>query len=279
MHAPFEPSARARTTVAVYVIASFMAACGSAASSGAEPATPASAAEESAESQPAASSGDSSNDNAPSQSASGTAAKAAAPEPGPAVPEACDPARGEADCVPPPAWVTKLCNGVFAEVALYMFRGGTPWQRLYLRGKTRAVNASGGATVEGSLLRDEEVLVLRHRKTDASEMQIGDGSGQYDALRWNGSCVSLEGGEVTTRKPSKPGQSRIEWSWIGQRMRGALRKNEELSQAFQARQKECKGVTTGAVSKACERLDQRFIERLAEYVRSGPELPEPEDHP
>jgi hypothetical protein len=204
---------------------------------------------------------------------------AAEPSPAASVPEACDPSQGADDCVPPQAWVKKLCNGVFAEVALYMFRGNTPWQRLYLRGKTRAVNASGGATVEGSLLRDEEVLVLRHRKTDASEMQIGDGSGQYDALRWNGSCVSLEGGEVTTREPSKPGQAHIEWSWLGQNMRGALRKNEELNQAFQARQKECKGVTSGSVSKACERLDQKFIERLAEYVRSGAELPLPEDHP
>lgn len=276
MHVQIDSSARAKTTVAVCVLVSFISACGAAASSGDGAATPASSGEESAESEgtgaaPAA--------TAPATAGAESKTLASEPSPGAAVPDACDPARGEADCVPPQAWVTKLCNGVFAEVALYMFRGGTPWQRLYLRGKTRAVNASGGSTVEGHLLRDEEVLVLRHRKTDASEMQIGDGSGQYDALRWNGSCVSLEGGEVTTRKPSKPGQSRIEWSWLGQNMRGALRKNEELNQAFQARQKECKGVTTGAVSKTCERLDQRFIERIAEYVRSGAELPQPEDHP
>ena len=111
------------------------------------------------------------------------------PEPAPAVPDACASAEGD-DCTPPQPWVKKLCNGVYAEVALVMFRGGTPWQRLYLRGKTRAVNASGGATVDGHLLRDEEVLVLQHRKGEASGMQIGNGSGQYDALRWNGSCVA-----------------------------------------------------------------------------------------
>jgi hypothetical protein len=168
---------------------------------------------------------------------------------------------------------------VYAEVALVMFRGGTPWQRLYLRGKTRAVNASGGATVEGSLLRDEEVLVLRHRKGDAGGMQIGDGSGQYEALRWNGSCVSLEAGEVTSHKPSGPGQARIEWSWLGDGMRSALRKSEKVNEAFLARKKECRGATSGSVSKACERLDAKLIERVAEYVRSGPELPAAEEHP
>jgi len=197
--------------------------------------------------------------------------------PSKAVPEAC--ASGSGDCAPPQPWVKDLCNGVYAEVALVMFRGGTPWQRLYLRGKTRAVNASGGATVEGSLTRDEEVLVLRHRKSDAGGMQIGDGSGQYDVLRWNGSCVSLEAGEVTKRAPGSPGQARIEWRWLGEGMRAALRRDEAVSQAFLARKKECRGATSGAVTKACERLDLKLIERIAAHVRSGPELPAPEEQP
>jgi hypothetical protein len=200
-------------------------------------------------------------------------------EPAATVPEACAPGSGADECAPPAAWVKQLCNGVYAEVALLMFRGGTPWRRLYLRGKTRAVNASGGATVDGHLSRDEEVLVLRQRKGSASEMQIGDGSGQYDVLRWNGSCVSLEAGEVTARRPRSAGQARIEWRWLGEGMRGALRKDEAVSQAFLARKKECRGATTGTVSKACERLDLKLIERIAAHVRSGPELPPPEEHP
>lgn len=208
------------------------------------------------------------------------AAEVATPEPEPAaaVPDACASAEGE-DCTPPQPWVKKLCNGVYAEVALVMFRGGTPWQRLYLRGKTRAVNASGGATVDGHLLRDEEVLVLQHRRGDASGMQIGDGSGQYDALRWNGSCVSLEAGEVTKRRPSSPGQARIEWSWLGEGMRSALKQDAVVSEAFLARKKECRGATTGSVSKACEKLDGKLISKIADYVRTGPELPEPAEHP
>ena len=218
--------------------------------------------------------------DAESAVATSTEAPASAtPEP-PAetVPSACADPSG-ADCVPPAAWVNALCNGVYAEVALVMFRGGTPWQRRYLLGKTRAVNASGGATVEGSLSRDEEVLVLRHRKADTSGVQIGDGSGQYDALRWNGSCVSLEAGEVTARRPGVPGQAHIEWSWLGDAMRSALRRDATVNEAFVARKKECRGATSGAVTKACERLDAKLDARIAEHVRSGPELPEPEQHP
>ncbi len=196
-----------------------------------------------------------------------------------AVPDRCAEGQSEKECTPPAAWVEKLCKGVYAEVALVMFRGGSPWQRRYVRGKTRAVNASGGATVDGFLSFDEEVLVLRQRKGDASGMEIGDGSGQYDVLRWNGSCVSLEAGEVTTRRPSSPGHARIEWSWLNDGMRSALRQDEDVSQAFLARKKECRGATTGSVSKACERLDGKLIQRIADYVRSGPELPAPEEHP
>lgn len=193
------------------------------------------------------------------------------------VPSACAPETTE--CLPPASWVEKLCEEVYAEVALFLFRADTPWQRRYLRGKTRAVNASGGASVEGDLVRDEEVLVLRHRRADPNGMQIGDGSGQYDALRWNGSCVSLEGGELTERRPTRPKTSRIEWRWLGDAMRSELRRDESVTQTYRARRKECRGATTGVVSKKCERLDRELIEVIARFVRSEPELPEPELRP
>jgi hypothetical protein len=200
------------------------------------------------------------------------------PTPGPSpVPTQC--VSGEDECLPPAAWVHELCNGVYAEVALAMFRGGTPWQRVYLRGKTRAVNASGGASVAGHLSPQEEVLVLRHRRDDPGGMQIGDGSGQYDALRWNGSCVSLEGGEVTSHRPGQPKSSRIEWTWLGEAMQSALRRDDTVTETYRARRQECRGATTGKVSRKCQRLDEKLIDVIASYVRSGPELPEPEQRP
>src|ERR1700710_2081587 len=48
------------------------------------------------------------------------------------------------DCLPPASWVHKLCSGVHPEVALHMFRGGSPWKRLYSRATAPAYNGTGG---------------------------------------------------------------------------------------------------------------------------------------
>lgn len=200
------------------------------------------------------------------------APKAAAPV---SVPDACAPNREE--CLPDPAFVEKLCQDVHQDVALYMFRQGTPWQRLYLRGRTEAVNASGGASIEGYLEFDEEVLVLRSRKAGKGGIQVGDSSGTYDVLRWNGSCASLDGGEVTTNVPPKPKSSRVEWRWMGEAMRDAVRRRESVAEAFRARQKECKGATMGAVTKKCEQLDGKLIDEIVRYVRVTADLPLPDE--
>lgn len=188
-------------------------------------------------------------------------------------PDSCAP--GKADCVPGEAFTQKLCSDVYPDAALYMFRQGTPWQRLYLRGRTEAINASGGATVAGFLEFDEEVLMLRHRAADSKGIQIGSGNGQYDALRWDGSCVSLEGEEVTTQVPAKPKHTRVEWRWLGDKMQDALRTDDDLSTTYRARQKECKGVSIGDVSKQCEKLDAQLIQKIVNFVRSHGELPQP----
>src|SRR3954470_21168331 len=47
------------------------------------------------------------------------------------------------DCMPPSHWVDKLCGGVHPEVALHMFRGGSPWKRVYSRARAPAFNGAG----------------------------------------------------------------------------------------------------------------------------------------
>jgi hypothetical protein len=191
------------------------------------------------------------------------------------VPDTCAPGRD--DCVPDPAFVKRLCNDVHQETALYMFRSGTPWQRVYLKGRVEAINASGGATVQGFLEFDEEVLVMRLRKASADGIQIGDSTGSYDVLRWNGSCASLDGGELTSAPPPKVKSSRVEWRYLGENVRTALRRDEKLAEGVQARQKECKGATMGAVSKKCETLDNKLVDQIVKYVRSTSDLPQPDE--
>ena len=184
------------------------------------------------------------------------------------------PTNGE--CLPPAAWVEKVCQEVNQDVALFMFRGNSPWQRVYLKMReVEAVNASGGATVPGVIRYDEELIVMRHRGEGKDGMVVGDAGGSYDALRWNGSCVSLDGNEVTTRKPPRPKYSRVEWKWLGDAMRVALRDDETVLGTYRARRQECKGASMGAVTKKCERLDNKLVDVIVEHVRSGPELPRP----
>ncbi len=197
----------------------------------------------------------------------------------PPVPEGCH-AGGSEGCVPEPAWVQELCDDVFAEVALVMFRAGTPWQRRYVRRRVEAVNASGGVTVNGHLERDEEVIVLRHRPAREGGIVVGGGSeGAYDALRFNGSCVSLDASELSVHEPAQPRHARVEWRWLGPKMKASLRASPAIREAYRARRKECRGATRGSVSRACQKLDEELIAVIVREVRGGLPLGEADERP
>src|SRR5690606_15540393 len=103
-------------------------------------------------------------------------------------------------CLPDPKWVKRLCNDVYPNVALHLFRQGTPWTRGYATRKVKAWNASGGATSGDEWVAfDEEVVLLYARSSNTGGMQVSGATGGYDALRWDGSCVTFSGEEVTTR--------------------------------------------------------------------------------
>lgn len=181
-------------------------------------------------------------------------------------------------CLPSSDFVRRLCEGTFADVALVMLRSDSPWTRGYLRGRTEAWNASGGASVAGWLEFDEEVLLLRHRASGQGGFQVS-GTDGYDALRWNGSCVTLTGDEVTLDPPPKRKHSRVEWRWLGTSMREVLRQDSVIDQTYLARKKECKGATMGEVSQKCEQLDQQLVDVIVAHVREGGDLGTPEAQP
>jgi hypothetical protein len=182
-------------------------------------------------------------------------------------------------CVPPLAYVKKLCASSYPSVALHFFRGGSPWTRGYLRGKTEAINASGGVSGEGYLEFDEEVIVLQKRKNDYGGMQVSGAMGGLYVLRWDGTCNDIDGGELTFSKPSQPKASRIEMRFLDEATQEALRKDASLDEAFLARRKECKGAASGTVSKKCVELDKKLVDVVAKVVRGGIELPVPSKHP
>lgn len=182
-------------------------------------------------------------------------------------------------CRPPPRWVDRLCNKVRPGFGVYMFQKSLPWERRYLTRKTEAINASGGQTSEGWLAFDEEVLILKLRKAPAGGMQVSGASESYDALRWDGSCVTLSGEEVTANVPPAPKSAYVTWRFLDDNIQEALKEDPKIRETYRERNKECKGQNQGEVSKGCEKADKQLSSLVVDWVRRGGKVPEPTNLP
>jgi hypothetical protein len=181
-------------------------------------------------------------------------------------------------CAVPKDFVKRMCDAVRLNVALSLFQKGTPWTRGYLTRKTEAWNAQGGASKQGWLEFDEEVLLLESQAAPKGGMQVS-GMGGYYALRWDGSCVNLGSEEVTLQRPPSPKHPRIDVRYMDDNIKEALRKDEKMDAAFSAHRKECKGVGVGDVSKKCVELDQKLGDMIVSYVSETGGVPDPEKVP
>lgn len=195
---------------------------------------------------------------------------------GEGVPTACF--KPGAVCTPDPQFVKRLCNGKYPSLGLYLF-SNPAWTRGYLTRRTQAWNASGGASDSGWVEFDEEVLILYQRKADMGGIQVSGAGGSFDALRWDGSCVTLQSEEVTLAKAPAPKHPAIDFRYLDDDMQEALRKDEKVNAAWLARRKECKGATSGEVSLKCVKADDGLTKAVVTYVRGGGALPEPKKLP
>ncbi|MFC1643429.1 hypothetical protein ACFL5O_12240, partial [Myxococcota bacterium] len=213
--------------------------------------------------------------NEESKSEEGYDSDRAADSPG--VPSECA-GSGEV-CTPPGKFVNKVCADAFPGLALYMFQKGSPWTRGYLTRKTEAVNASGGKSGEGYLAFDEEVLVMRKRAADYGGMQVSGAMGGWDVLRWDGTCATLAGEELTLNVPPSPKAAKVDFRFLDANVKEALREDAALTEAYRGRRRECKGATMGAVSKKCEDYDRKLAQTIVDVVRQGQVIPLPEKLP
>lgn len=195
----------------------------------------------------------------------------AAPPQARALPEECAAGAQAGLCLPPQDFVERLCADDFPSVALAMFRKGTPWTRRYLSRDVEAWNASGGKTASGKMVFDEEVLVLRYRDAGAGGMVVNGQTGGYDVLRWDGSCASLSGDELTKRHPPKAKAAPIPWRVIEDHIQDALRRDERIAKLDEERRRECRG----ASADKCEKLERKLAVAIAERVRGGADVPVP----
>jgi len=211
-----------------------------------------------------------------SEAAAEPAAASSADGAGEHVPTKCF--KSGALCMPDPKFVKRLCNGRYPALGLYLFSNPS-WTRGYLNRKTQAWNASGGASAGGFVEFDEEVLILYARVPDAGGMQVSGAGGSYDALRWDGSCVTLQSEEVTMSKPPAPKNPGIEFRFLDDETQEALRKDEKINSAWRDRRKECKGATSGDVSSKCVKADEALTRNVVSFVRGGGSVPEPKKLP
>jgi hypothetical protein len=182
-------------------------------------------------------------------------------------------------CTPDADFANRMCNGTYPDVALVLFQKESPFTRMYLRGDVDGWNAEGGLSARAKLAFDEEVLVLKRREAPKNGIIVGGSGAGYLVIRWDGNCYTLSDGEITTRKPPVAKHSSISWRYLGERVRDALTQNPKISAAFQKRGKECKGATSGDVSKACELADAALSSAVVSEIRSGLAVPTPEKVP
>lgn len=179
--------------------------------------------------------------------------------------------KGDSPCVPDPKWVRKLCADVYPGVALYLFQKSSPFTRGYISArKVKAVNASGGATSgEEYLVFDEQVVFLAHRAASSEGIQVSGAGDGYDAMRLDGSCVTLGSDEVRMNVPPQPKFTPVAWRYIGEDMENALREVPEIRTAYVERRKECKGAFSGTVSQKCITKDEALNQAIVEALESG----------
>lgn len=179
-------------------------------------------------------------------------------------------------CLPPAAFVKRLCAHAYPEVALAMFAKGTPWSHGWLRVKTAdAFDATSGVSSDNKLVFEEELLVLAHRQADTGGMTVSGAGGSYDVLRWDGSCASLTDEEVSLTGTSTPKAAKVVWKTLDEKVQTALLSDDKINKTYLARRKECKGATMGDVSAKCEKLDDQLSAVVIEYVRRGGAVPAP----
>lgn len=193
------------------------------------------------------------------------------------VPTTCS--KSDGACTPERKWVERLCRATYPSVALALFSKGSPWTRGYLTRKTETWNAAGGASEPVLVDFDEEVIVLLERAANSSGIQVSGASGGYEALRWDGGCITLSKEELTLKRPPQPLAAKVEWRFLDQSTRDALSSDEKIKKAYQDRKKECKGATSGTVSLKCVKADTKLSQVIVDYVRTGGELGKPEKLP
>jgi hypothetical protein len=183
-------------------------------------------------------------------------------------------------CLPPRAFVRRLCRDAFTGTAIRLFEKSSPFSRGYIRSReVKSVNTLGGPTSDASLRFGEEVVILtRIGGAGPGEMQVS-GMGGYDVLRWDGTCANLADGELAMRAPVPPRHAPFSWRYIDTNIQNALLADSSIEAARRLHKKHCHGVSLGRLSPACLKAESELQGSIVAAVRTGMMLPLPQRVP
>jgi hypothetical protein len=193
------------------------------------------------------------------------------------IPKKCADGHAEGICAPPRDFVKTLCDGYpKPDIALIMFNKNSPYTRVWMNRNMEGWYTSGQQSTSAKLIFDEELVVLAHPKPKAGGMVIGNGGTNYDVLRIDGVCSSVEPEAISTRRPPSPKYAVVPWQHLEKNVRDALLADPNISKADAARRKECKGTTSlGVISPKCAKADDQLSIAIAGYVTQGGSSPMP----
>lgn len=178
-------------------------------------------------------------------------------------------------CTPPAEFVERMCKSAQPDLALTLFRRGTPWTRAFVRQPMEAWYASGGRSRPMKLKYAEEVLIVAERAPSNGAVQVS-GSGSFDVLRWDGSCVSLMSGEVSLRYGGTPDVAEIPWKRLDDAIKERLVLDTRIAFRNDKRLEACRG---GDHERRCEDARLGLSRSIADYLRVGGEIPLPKTIP
>jgi hypothetical protein len=133
-------------------------------------------------------------------------------------------------------------------------------------------------STSAKLAVNEELIVLKHR-ANAGGIVVSGASGGFDVLRWDGTCVSLSGDEVSMRRPGLARFAPIPWRKLAEKTQTSLLSDTRIKQNFDRRRKDCQGDTSGPGLSPCERAEADLSAGIVSFIRSGGSVPDPADLP
>mgnify|MGYP000996583816 CR=1 FL=1 len=116
-----------------------------------------------------------------------------------APPDRCD--QSEPFCLPPATFAEDVCRGQHAELALHFFGPKTPWKRAYVLRAFKAWHVGSRSDLRELRAGEEVILLTGGGKAKPGGIQDAAGRG-FDALRWDGTCVSLMEDELSFQRPA-----------------------------------------------------------------------------